>query len=83
MVQNAPLASGTRDGFSTLLLLSGPEEAEREEALQLKRMELPGGNREGKRGKKHHGRRQWLGKKQDKSGKCVQRGVLEGKVREE
>lgn len=45
MVPNDPLASGTRKGFSTLILLAGPEGTEREEALQLKRMELPGGNR--------------------------------------
>ena len=36
MVQNVSLASGTRDGFRTLLLPAGLEETEREEVLQLK-----------------------------------------------
>lgn len=51
MVQNAPLAPGTRAGFRTQVLLPGPEERGREGALQLKRMWLPGGNGEGKQGK--------------------------------
>lgn len=54
--QNAPLASGTR--FRTRILLAGPEETEREEALQLKRIELPGGNRERKPGG-GGGRKSW------------------------
>lgn len=45
MVQNYPLASGKRKGFRTFVLLAAPEEIEREEALQLEKMKLPGGNR--------------------------------------
>lgn len=61
------------------VLLAGPEETGREEALQLKRMEIPRRKGEGKQGEKHHGRRQWLGEKQVKSRKPLQKG----KVRED
>lgn len=42
MIKNVPLASGTRKGFRIFVLLAGPEEIERQEALQLKKMKLPG-----------------------------------------